>query len=211
MNQNGNDITALRRMLREIADLAENASLTGALSGGAHRAVQRYNAVLRQLVEMGATPAGIFEELNVETTDFGQLGVDARLLGSSLKGKESENGGSQGDSSVLVRLAPFIRGEDLAVLIKQHLANGAHISARVITALAPFMRSEDLGELVREHLMAETQSPSSPPSPPTPPPPPSSPEKETLEDLARQLSSPELSREDRARIAARLAELANGG
>jgi len=58
-------------MLREIADLAENASLTGSLSSGASKAVQRYNAILRQLVESGTVAKGIFDELNVETTDYG--------------------------------------------------------------------------------------------------------------------------------------------
>lgn len=209
MKENGNDNMALRRMLREIADLAENASLTGGLATGASRAVQRYNAVLRQLVESGSVPKGIFDELNVETTDFGQLGVDARLLASYLKGQEGESG-SRGEASVLVRLAPFVRGDDLALLVKEHIAKGAHISGNVISALAPFLGPDQLGQLVREHLVVTDGA--APPSPPTPPAPPrAEPDGETLQDLAAQLRSPELSREDRDRIAARIAEIAARG
>jgi hypothetical protein len=201
MNQSGNDNGALRRMLREIADLAENASLTGGLSSGAPRAVQRYNAVLRQLVETGAVPKDIFEELNPETTDFGQLGVDARLLASFLKG-QGDSGGN-GDASVLIRLAPFIRGEDLAALVKEHINQGVQISSNVITALAPFLGSDQLGSLVREHMLSGAPTPPTPPSPPSPAPGGGM----TMEDLIAQLRRPELSREDRDRIAARLAEI----
>jgi len=190
-------------MLREIADLAENASLTGSLSTGAPRAVQRYNAVLRQLVESGDVPKGIFDELNVETADFGQFGVDARLLASYIKGRDSDNGSVGSDASVLIRLAPFIRGEDLAALIKEHIQKGAHISSNVITALAPFLGSDQLGQLVREHLVSDNA-----PKAPEVPPAPVAPSGESLGELAAQLMRPELSREDRDRIAARLAELA---
>ena len=205
MNQNGNEIQSLRRMLREIADLAENASLTGGLSGGAPRAAQRYNAVLNQLVQSGSVPKGIFEEINVETAEFGQLGVDARLLGSYLKGQEGDNGSSRGEASVLVRLAPFIRGEDLGALVRQQLANGVNINSHVITALAPFLGSDQLGQLVREHMIADhaehtAQSPTAPVSTRL--------EGETLEELAEKIRRPEISREERDRIAARLAELA---
>lgn len=206
MNENSNDKNALRRMLREIADLAENASLTGGLASGAPRAVQRYNAILRQLVESGDLPRGIFEELDPETTDFGQLGVDSRLLASYLKGKGDGNGNS--DASILVRLAPFVRGEDLAAMVKEHLSRGIELSANVITALAPFMNSDQLGQLVREHLIS---TPQEEPMRPTPPPPapsrPAEPGGETLAELADQLSRPELSREERERIAARIREL----
>ncbi|MFI5386662.1 MAG: hypothetical protein ACHQ50_11140 [Fimbriimonadales bacterium] len=200
----------MRRMLREIADLAENASLTGGMSSGTSRAVQRYNAVLRQLVESGAVPKGVFEELNVETTDYGQLAVDARLLASYLKGQESDCGSSRGEASVLIRLAPFIRGEDLAALVRDHIAQGAHINSHVITALAPFLGSDQLGQLVREHMIADAAAPANGVTPPTPPTPPAH-SGETLQELAEQLRRSELSKEDRERIAARIAELAAGG
>lgn len=204
MNQSGNDLHSIRRMLREIADLAENASLTGSLSSGITRAVQRYNSVLRQLVESGTVGKGLFDELNPETTDYGQLGVDARLLGSYLKGQDGD-GGNGGDASMLVRLAPFIRGEDLALLVKEHLAKGAQINTKVITSLAPFLGSDQLGQLVREHMIADAAA--TPPAAPTAT---SQPVHEglTLAELAERLSRPELSREERADIARRLAEMA---
>jgi hypothetical protein len=158
----------------------------------------------------------MFDELNVETTDFGQLGVDARLLGSYLKGQEGDNGGSnRGEASVLVRLAPFIRGEDLASLVRDHITKGATINSHVITALAPFLGSDQLGQLVREHMIADHGSPGAPTAPAAPSAPhaptPDAPQGETLEELAAQLRRPEISREDRDRIAARLAELASNG
>jgi len=216
IEKSGSEIGSLRRMLREIADLAENASLTGSLSSGASKAVQRYNAILRQLVESGTVAKGIFDELNVETTDYGQLGVDARLLSSYLKGQESnDNGSGRGESSVLIRLAPFIRGEDLALLVREQIAKGAHINSHVITALAPFLGSDQLGQLVREHLISDSAAKETPPAPPSAPPAPARPEPirqepggETVQDLIEQLRRPELSREERERIAARLAELA---
>ena len=202
MNENNNDTAALRRMLREIADLAENASLTGGLASGAPRAIQRYNAVLRQLTESGAVQKGLFEELNPETADFGQLGVDARLLASYLKG-QGENGNSSSDASVLIRLAPFIRGEDLAALVKDHIAKGITVSSHGITALAPFLGEDQLGQLVREHIVAGK------PAAPAPAAAPQQEERgETLEELAEQLRGPEISREERERIASRIAELA---
>jgi hypothetical protein len=207
MNQNANDNMALRRMLREIADLAENASLTGGLSTGASRAVNRYNAVLRQLVESGSVPKGIFEELSPETTDFGQLGVDARLLASYLKG-QGESGNGTSDASMLIRLAPFVRGEDLAALVKEHIAKGVHVSGHVITALAPFLGSDMLGDLVREHLITPGDQPAAP-APPAPPSSPSPAHGQTMEDLLTELRKPELSREDRERIAQRIAELSS--
>jgi hypothetical protein len=202
MNQSGNDNMALRRMLREIADLAENASLTGGLASGAPRAIRRYNAVLGQLVESGSVPKGIFEELNPETSDYGQLGVDARLLASYLKGQGESNG--NGDTSMLIRLAPFIRGEDLALLVKEHISKGSEISSNVITALAPFLGSEMLGELIRGRMVSAPAEAAAAPTPPTPP---TAQHAESLQELLDQLRQPELSSEDRQRIATKIAAL----
>lgn len=202
MNELDN-IGGLKRMLREIGELAEHASLTGGMASGAPRAIQRYNAILRQLVESGAVAQGLFEELNPETTDFGQLAVDARLLASFLNGKGKR--GDSEDSSVLVRLAPFVRGEDLAMLVKEHLSKGSPLDSGVITALAPFLPQEMLGSIVRDQMVNHTP----PPTPPTPEAPPRSPEP-TLAELAERLSRPELSTEERREIAAKLAELSRG-
>lgn len=207
MNQNSNEIGGIRRMLREIADMAENATLTGGLSGGAPRAVQRYNAILRQLTAADSVPTGMFDELNMETTDFSQLAVDARLLASYLKGQGENNGG---DASMLIRLAPFVNREDLEKLVRDQVSAGVQISSSVITALAPFLSADHLGRLIRENLgtagAGSNVGPSSTPPTPTPPTP-EPPRQETLAELAEMLSRPELSREERARIAAKLSEM----
>lgn len=200
MNELDN-IGGLKRMLREIGELAEHASLTGGMASGAPRAIQRYNAILRQLVESGAVAPGLFEELNPETTDFGQLAVDARLLASFLNGKGKR--GDSEDSSVLVRLAPFVRGEDLAMLVKEHLSKGSPLDSGVITALAPFLPQEILGSIVRDQMVHQAE----PPAPPAP----SRSSEPSLAELAERLSRPELSNEERREIAAKLAELSRGG
>jgi hypothetical protein len=199
-------IKGLKSMLREIGELAEHASLTGGMASGAPRAIQRYNAILRQLVEQGAIGRGIFEELNPETTDFGQLAVDARLLASYLNGKAKS--ADSGDSSVLVRLAPFVRGEDLALLVKEHLSKGAPLDPGIITSLAPFLPQEMLGTIVREQMVHPGSPPTASAAPAAPQPTPRA--EPTLAELAEKLSRPELSGEERREIAAKLAELAKG-
>jgi hypothetical protein len=196
-------IKGLKSMLREIGELAEHASLTGGMASGAPRAIQRYNAILRQLVEQGAIGRGIFEELNPETTDFGQLAVDARLLASYLNGKAKS--ADSGDSSVLVRLAPFVRGEDLALLVKEHLSKGAPLDPGIITSLAPFLPQEMLGTIVREQMVHTGPAPAASAAPQ-----PAPRAEPTLAELAEKLGRPELSGEERREIAAKLAELAKG-
>jgi len=101
------------------------------------------------------------------------------------------------------------------LLVREQIAKGAHINSHVITALAPFLGSDQLGQLVREHLISDSAAKETPPAPPSAPPAPARPEPirqepggETVQDLIEQLRRPELSREERERIAARLAELA---
>jgi len=111
---------------------------------GASRAVLRYNAVLRQLVETGAVPAAssMTERRNyrLRTTRGGR---EAAVV--LLKGKESEPG--NGDASMLVRLAPFVRARS-GVLVKEHIHKGAHISSKRHHSARTFLGSDQLGQLI---------------------------------------------------------------
>jgi hypothetical protein len=175
MNENLNiDVDAYRHMLREIADLCEHASLTGSLNGGESRVARRYNAVLARLEEGGILPAGMFDPVP-DSGQFGEIGVEARMLAAYLsndrKEKRKERGG---DPGVLVRLAPFVRPEDLAALVRQQMESGARMDMDLVTHLAPFLDQNALGELLQEHLRGPKAAPT-PPTPPTPPSPPTPP------------------------------------
>jgi hypothetical protein len=162
-----NEIASYQSLLREIADICESASLTGVFAGGAGRVLQRYNAILEKLVSSGALPPGLFLSLP-EGADFGDIGVEARMLSGYLR-KEKKNLHGNGDPSVLIRLAPFVGKEDLALLIREQREQGTPLDMDTITHLAPFLNSEDLGQLIRGHL----NTPSAPPQPPAPSPAPS--------------------------------------
>ena len=76
-----NDIESCRRLLNEIAEMCDHASLTGSLASGVKRTVQRYNMVLERLTQAGDVPSGLFSTLP-ESADFGEIGVEARMLAS---------------------------------------------------------------------------------------------------------------------------------
>jgi hypothetical protein len=217
------------RLLKELADMAEEASLTGSLAEGAPQAVQRYNAVLHYLEDEDAVPEDLFEKLP-ESTSFAKLGVECRLLAAYFEpGEESTKGDKgKGNASILVRLAPFVDSNDLAELVKEHVKNGTSIDVHMLTALAPFLKSSDLGQLMRQHVSgwfkqseAEPKpagAPAPSPAPPTPaaeptrdlvPAPEHAPARPTLDELAIQLRRENLSQEERQAIAIQLAEIAH--
>lgn len=172
MNENAsNEIAACQSLLREIAELCENASLTGSLSGGAGRVGQRYNALLGRLTAQGAVPQDLFSPIP-EGAGYGEIGVEARMLAGYLK-QEKKKDKRSGDPGILVRLAPFVSREDLANLIRQHWEQGTGVDMDTITHLAPFLAQEDLGKLLSSHFQAHVASEK--PEPPTPPAPPAAP------------------------------------
>lgn len=157
------DTEAIRSLLREIADLCEHASLTGALNGGAARVATRYNAVLARLEEANSVPRGMFAPVD-SNASFGEIGVEARMLASFIKRDrkgEKIKGGSE-DASVLIRLAPFVKREDLSRMVQQQMEQGSALDMDLITKLAPFLDQSMLSEILRDHI--------SPPKPPRPQP-----------------------------------------
>ncbi|AIE87111.1 hypothetical protein [Fimbriimonas ginsengisoli] len=232
MNENSyNDIDATRSLLREIADLCEHASLTGSLQGGAGRVAQRYNAVLARFTESGVVPRDMFSYLS-ETAEYGEIGVEARMLSSYLRkdeaGTRRRMRDGEGDHAAFVRLAPFISREDLASLVRQQVEGGTRIDMGMLTQLAPFLGQEDLGQLLREHLRTPTppereQAPEPPPTPPAPPAPgrqewptiqfneaPQPPAEEKLSSLLERLKDPRLSEEERSNLVERIRGMTAG-
>jgi hypothetical protein len=238
MNSNENpEIASIRRMLRELSDLAEHASLTGSLGSGVARAVQRYNAMLERLTHLEAVPTGLFTSLD-QGAGYGGLGVECRMLMAHLTPTKEDRQESSsveiGDPSVLVRLAPFVDSEDLGKLVREHLRRNTRIDMDLLSSIAPFLDSDIMGEIIREQLRAST--PPAPPAPPTPPAPPgptmvyvapsaSNPAPqavttdltpasvaepgESLESLTARLRDPGLTPDERQSIAMRLAQIAH--
>lgn len=221
-------LEAVRKMLRELSDMSEHASLTGALSGGAAHATARYNRMLELLEEEQVVPPGMFGRLDEQNTGFGQLAVESRLLLASLQEEEDEPRGRHGQRGghglgALLGLAPFLDKEDLEKLVRQRLEEAGPIGDQVLVGLAPFLNKDLLGEIIsRRMTVSEPPSPPEPPAaPPSPPEPPTPPreaepfaawpgekQNEELSRLAARLAEPGLPPEERSRIAARLAELA---
>lgn len=177
MHFNFESESSVQRLLREIADLCEHASLTGSLEGGSQRVAKRYNSILSQLEQQGDLPDGLFDPLG-EHVSYGEIGVEARMLHAFVaKGKDKRKPKDEPDLDILVRLAPFVKREDMGELIRSHVGSG-EVSLDLLVRLAPFIPSEDVHRIVQENLRAHIQPPTppEPPVPPTPPEPPRPPE-----------------------------------
>ncbi len=160
-NDRAAEVRRLRRLLKDIAELAQNASLTGSLQGGARTAVRRYNQVVLRLEQLGLASPGLFAPLP-DDVSFDEIGVEATLLAGYLKEDEAPTGAG-------------------------HPSHGSHNqSAPFINIVGPLGGMEglndlkDLGRVIRESLPEWLRShappaPPTPPTPPTPPEPPTSP------------------------------------
>lgn len=93
---NPNELTAqqtevrrIRRVLRQMHQLAENSSLTGTLSGGAPEVAETYNRIHRYLTEQSVLSTNLFPSLPADAS-FERAGVAAKLL----EGYLAEDAGS---------------------------------------------------------------------------------------------------------------------
>jgi len=77
------ELRGLFHMLDHTAKIAEDASLTGAFSGGETRCITQFNNTLARLRELNAVPDGLFDELHVEAS-FGQIGIACHQLAAYL-------------------------------------------------------------------------------------------------------------------------------
>ncbi|MES1227051.1 MAG: hypothetical protein ABUL72_00180 [Armatimonadota bacterium] len=153
-------------ILREIADICDHVSLTGALRDGREAVLARYNQTLKHLADNGVIDEALFNSLPPEAS-FDQIGVEARMLRAAVKQHRGPEASGDFDIGTITALAPFSRGEDIAKLIHKYIDSGRPVPAHMLTGLAPFLRSEDLG-LLMERAMAP-QAPPAPPKAPEPP------------------------------------------
>ena len=77
------ELRGLFHMLDHTAKIAEDASLTGAFSGGETRCITQFNNTLARLTELNAVPDGLFDELHAEAS-FGQIGIACHQLAAYL-------------------------------------------------------------------------------------------------------------------------------
>lgn len=156
------EVRRLRRLLKDIADLAQNASLTGSLQGGARTATRRYNTVVERLDTLGVTSPGLFTTL-ADDAPFDEIGVEATLLAGYLKEDEAPAGAGNASGNN----APFINiGGDLGSL--KGLGELKDLGKMIRESLPEWMRKEDAAPAAE----ATAPTPPTPPVPPTPPTPP---------------------------------------
>ena len=198
-----------RHMLSEIGRMAEEASLTGGLNGGASRLAEFYNQVLAQVQEEGRVNSPIFQPVDPATAEYARLAVDAHMLSAGLGGgpreRRSGRDDAEGDDNILPALAPFIGSEELGLLVKEKLRSGAQVKDHILMAIAPFLDSGMLGDLVRMRSERPSPPPQAPEPPEAPPAPPTDlapvgTASERIYELAAQLQRGELTDEQREAI-----------
>ncbi|RYG44351.1 hypothetical protein EON79_15075, partial [bacterium] len=129
------DIQTCVNLLREIAEIANHASLTGGLGGGERRAVARYNSTLSRLVQLGAVGPNLFEPLP-EDAGYGEIGIEARMLAASVgKAPEEFRDEVSQDPGILLRLAPFVDRKDLGEMVREQLRQGGILDMETVAHL----------------------------------------------------------------------------
>src|SRR5579859_3493684 len=130
------EIPRIRRLLSRIAEIAEQASLTGGFEQGVTTSVQHYNAALQRLQQLGVVSSDLFAPLAADS-NFDVVGVASALLASYLDGEE-EGANGPGASNRPGHRYNVVRnvGSDLS---------GAEL--------------RDLRDLLRQHLPPSTEDP----------------------------------------------------
>lgn len=189
----------LRRLLRQTARVAREASLTGSLEGGARIAARQYNHILEHLQRSGQVPEDLFPRLDENDANIDEVGMVATQLDGYLDdedgapepehddlraaAKSAKHAAKRHDLGFLVGLAPFVPKEQLGELVRAHMVGRDDIDPGLLVALAPFLEGDELGRIIRENLSGwlkakgsgesgEGQSADGPPVPPHPPTPP---------------------------------------
>jgi hypothetical protein len=99
---NENELRRIVRMLEKTTSLAENASLTGSMSGGREFAIRSYNSVLQHLSSTGEIPAALFPPLP-ETASLDEVGIASAQLAEYLRAglPEAEKQAGEGEGMKL--------------------------------------------------------------------------------------------------------------
>ena len=224
------NIRKIRRLLHETKKIAENASLTGSLQGGAKIAIRQYNAILNHLQETGAIPEDLFQTLDEDECSFDELGVTVAMLDGYLEEDEDEsttmNAESGGDSSGDERGR---NREHRNKSFDRSWEKSWGKSGRWGNWVDPeeFRELRELGDLIRRHMpdfaagfqFSSQPQPPAPPKAPTTPNAPSSPSGEAgnfyssvetdaeLRSIAEQLQREDLTYDERMHLTGRIVEL----
>jgi hypothetical protein len=155
-NDRAAEVRRLRRLLKDIAELAQHASLTGSLQGGARTAARRYNQVVLRLEQLGLASPGLFSTLPGDEVSFDEIGVEATLLAGYLKEDEAPASGP-GHTAPIINISGDLHGP--------------------LGGIEGLNDLKDLGRVIRESLpeWLRSHAPPAPPTPPTPPTPPEPP------------------------------------
>jgi hypothetical protein len=117
------------RMLNGTAEMAQHATLTGALDGGAPAASAQVNRAVRFLEQKGMLPPGFFEPLSQEAS-FAEVGVAASQIVSYLSDDETE-----------------------ATSSSTHDERGGHNVVNIgFGGLKELRELKGIGEMIRSHL-----------------------------------------------------------
>ena len=208
------EISEIISILKELGKIAEHASLSGAFEDGGPSMARKYNSIFRLAESKNYVMQGVFTPLS-ESASLAEVGIEAKLLASSLESRNKKVGASApADPSLLVRLAPFVESEDLSDLIRRQIKSGTSFSPDIIASIAPFVESKALGELLRSATEVAPAAPEPPQPPRTEAPPAPEPStfsmpRKSREELVALLENPHLSREQKMEIAMELADLAD--
>lgn len=95
---NQKELKRIHRLLRQMAETVEHASLTGSLQQGGGQAIQQYNSIVARLEQIGEIPAGFFPPLTPDIP-FDGIGIAAGNLAAYIEDAiEEENPQSNGGS-----------------------------------------------------------------------------------------------------------------
>ena len=121
------ELRRIRRLLKQIGEIAKEASLTGALSEGAADGVERYNLIVRHLEDRGVLSGPFFPPLPTDAS-FDRVGVACKLLESYLseetEDKDKSRGGGGGSVihiGNLGNVADLDQLRDLGKIIRENL------------------------------------------------------------------------------------------
>ncbi len=124
------ELRRIRRLLRETARMAKEASLTRTLEKGARTSVVQYNHIVQHLERLQAIPPGFFAPLPEDAT-FDDVGVAAAQLASYLHEEDEERPRS-----------PFSGGNN----------GNVHINVGGLRELKDLKELKELGQVIREQL-----------------------------------------------------------
>jgi hypothetical protein len=115
------EIRRIRRLLKQMYQMAEHSSLTGALAGGATDVIQTYNLILTRLGELGVVSGPLFLALPQDAS-FDRLGVASKLLAGYLEEEAPASDVLRGVNNIHIgSIAGLEDIKDLGRLVRENL------------------------------------------------------------------------------------------